>query len=466
MIEYSSAVFLYVALIKIFDLLTVLGAWFFAWHLRFQTSWLPIHKGIPDFALYQDAILPMLLSFCTAFHLIGAYRKDRVFFGFRAIKKVVQGAIVGALVFVSLLYFMEATYISRVYIGLFTFLCALFLLAERFVVQLFWKWIERKVIKQIRVLLIGSGDLLEMYVQKIQRRQPYPIHWVGRLGLRAERELPEVNYLGGEELLERTISQRRPDLAVVSYAAEDSARYASVLETLSNELVAVKVVPDFGRYSTFTYSAGEECGIPLLYFNHPPMGVTDRFLKRIVDILGALFFMTVFAPFYLLISLLVKLTSRGPVFFSQVRIGADGQIFKMYKFRSMREDAEAQTGAVWAVKEDPRVTKIGKFLRKTSLDEIPQFFNVLKGEMSLVGPRPERPIFVDQFKKEIPKYMQRHKIKSGITGWAQINGWRGNTSIDERIKHDLFYIENWSHYFDIKILVLTLTKGFINRHAY
>jgi exopolysaccharide biosynthesis polyprenyl glycosylphosphotransferase len=206
--------------------------------------------------------------------------------------------------------------------------------------------------------------------------------------------------------------------------------------------------------------------MPLLVFNQAPTGASDRVLKRLFDILGSLAFMLVFSPVYLAIAILVRLTSKGPIIYSQLRMGADGRVFTFYKFRSMRIDAESVTGAVWAVKNDDRTTPIGHWLRRTSLDEIPQFFNVLRGDMALVGPRPERPVFVDQFRKEIPKYMLRHRMKSGITGWAQVNGWRGNTSLEQRIKHDLYYIGHWSHRFDLKILCLTVVKGFVHRHAY
>ena len=168
----------------------------------------------------------------------------------------------------------------------------------------------------------------------------------------------------------------------------------------------------------------------------------------------------------LLLALLVKFSSPGPVLYKQKRMGLDGHVFNMYKFRSMRADAEVKTGAVWAVKNDPRRTKLGVFMRSTSLDELPQFFNVLRGDMSLVGPRPERPPFVQKFRERIPQYMLRHKVKSGVTGWAQINGWRGNTSIEKRIEYDLYYIQNWSVAFDLKIMLMTLWKGMISKQAY
>jgi exopolysaccharide biosynthesis polyprenyl glycosylphosphotransferase len=196
------------------------------------------------------------------------------------------------------------------------------------------------------------------------------------------------------------------------------------------------------------------------------MSFSDRFLKRCFDLILSSSFLLLGAPFLFFLGLIIKLTSRGPMFYSQVRVGADGKEFTLLKFRSMNAAAEKETGAVWATEHDERTTSLGKWLRRTSLDELPQFFTVLKGDMSLVGPRPERPFFVEKFREDVPKYMLRHKMKSGITGWAQVNGWRGNTSIEERIKHDIYYIGHWSHKLDLKILCLTFIRGFIHRHAY
>ena len=189
-------------------------------------------------------------------------------------------------------------------------------------------------------------------------------------------------------------------------------------------------------------------------------------IKRLVDIGGALFGLVLFSPVMLLISILIPLTSRGPVFYRQKRVGLNGQIFEILKFRSMPPDAESSVGAVWATVADERPTPLGKFIRRTSLDELPQLFNVLQGDMSLVGPRPERPVFVDGFSKTMPYYDLRHKVKPGITGWAQVNGWRGNTSIEKRVECDLYYIQNWSLWFDLWIILLTIVKGFINKNAY
>ncbi len=452
--DYSQAFFLYIATIKVCDALTVLGLWYGCWYLRFYSALFAVPKGIPGLEAYARVSVPLVLVYSALFHVVGAYRRDRIHFGFRSTKKVVQGAVLGMLVFVSICYFLDEVQYSRVFLALFSVMVVLGLLCERAILQIGWWWLEKHFIRKVRILLVGMGDLLDMYISRIEERRPYPFEWVGRLGD------PDIGQI------EAALFHERPDMVVVSYPTTLAAKYEEILGVLSNELVSVKVLPDFGRYSTFTYRAEDECGMPLLAFNQAPTGSTDRVLKRVIDIAGSLAFLVLFSPVYLAISLLVKLSSKGPVFYSQVRVGADGRVFTIYKFRSMRTDAEAQSGAVWASEEDPRTTPLGSWLRRTSLDETPQFWNVLRGDMSLVGPRPERPVFVDQFRREVPKYMLRHRMKSGITGWAQVNGWRGNTSIDERIKADLYYIGHWSHLLDIKILCLTVIKGFIHRNAY
>lgn len=465
--EYGQALFLYVLMLKLADVFTIAALWQLSWFIRFQSQLLPIQKGIPDFLIYSRVTLPLMVVFCAMFHVVGAYRKDRVNLGFRSLKKIVQGSVLGTLVFISTLYFLDAVHFSRVFLGLFPLVAIIGLSIQRVLMHFVWLLIERVLVRSVRILLVGRGEILSLYVRQIKTRNPYPVSWIGRIGPEeSKEELKEIPFIGDTNKVRDYVRKNPVDVVVLSYPTDHPGNYNEVLETLSNEMVTVKVLPDFGRYSTFTYLSDQECGIPFLVFNQQPLGSTDRFLKRAMDIVVSAFVLLFFSPLYLAIALAIKLTSKGPIFYSQTRMGADGKIFPCYKFRSMRVDAEKASGAVWAVEGDPRVTPIGKILRKTSLDEIPQFFNVLKGDMSLVGPRPERPVFVDQFRDEVPKYMLRHKMKSGITGWAQINGWRGNTSIDERIKHDLFYIGHWSHYFDIKILVLTLFKGFNDRHAY
>jgi exopolysaccharide biosynthesis polyprenyl glycosylphosphotransferase len=207
-------------------------------------------------------------------------------------------------------------------------------------------------------------------------------------------------------------------------------------------------------------------GLPIIGLRGTPMVGWNRVLKRAVDIAGSALGLLVLSPLLLLLALAVKLTSPGPVLYRQKRMGLDGRVFHMLKYRSMRMDAEKECGPVWACPDDPRRTKLGSFMRRTSLDELPQLINVLRGEMSLVGPRPERPEFIAEFKTNVPHYMMRHMMKAGITGWAQINGWRGNTSLEKRIEHDLYYIKNWSLGLDFRIMALTLVRGVLHPNAY
>lgn len=465
MIYYSQAVFLYTALLKVADVLVLVAAWYASYYLRFDSTWLPIDRGMPTYSAFVQASLPLALTFSAVFHLVGIYRRDRVEFGMRTARRIVQASIVATLAFVSLCYFLYEVHYSRIFLILYFFLATVGLLFERLIAHGTWRTLLRSHVRPRRMLLVGGGELLQMYVSALEARRPYPVEWVGHLG-QPDQKVKFIPYFGEESRLPQYVHELEPDCVVVAYPNDLSPMFGRILASLSDELVEVKVIPDFGRHSAFLYKAHDECGIPLLSFNSSPTGVSDRAFKRVFDAVGAFFLLIAFSPVFLVITLMIKITSRGPIFYRQTRMGVDGKLFTLFKFRTMTVDAEAKSGAVWAVKNDPRTTRLGKWLRKTSLDETPQFFNVLRGDMSLVGPRPERPIFVAKFRKEIPKYMLRHSMKSGITGWAQINGWRGNTSIEERIKHDLYYIQNWSHLLDAKILLATLWKGFVNTHAY
>ncbi len=228
----------------------------------------------------------------------------------------------------------------------------------------------------------------------------------------------------------------------------------------------VRIVPDLGSFRTLHTDIESFAGMPLVTLVQSPMTGWNQVLKRVLDLAGAILALILFSPLMLLIAFLVKITSPGPILYRQQRMGLDGKTFFTLKFRSMRQDAEKQTGAVWATENDTRRTTLGVYLRRFNLDELPQLFNVLNGDMSLVGPRPERPVLIEEFKSKIPNYMLRHKVKAGITGWAQINGWRGNTSLEKRIEHDLYYIERWSVWLDLKILLLTVFKGFVDPNAY
>ena len=243
-------------------------------------------------------------------------------------------------------------------------------------------------------------------------------------------------------------------------------RVKEILHELRHETITARLVLDIFGMDLLNHSITNLGGLPVLNIRTTPMVGMNRMLKAIEDRVLASMILLLISPLLLFIALLIKLTSPGPIFYRQKRVSWNGKAFAMLKFRTMPVDAELQTGPVWAKKGENRATKVGAILRKTSLDELPQFINVLCGDMSIVGPRPERIVFVEQFKDQIPRYMQKHLVKAGITGWAQINGWRGDTSLEKRIEYDLYYIENWSLLLDIKIIFLTFFQGFINKNAY
>jgi Undecaprenyl-phosphate glucose phosphotransferase len=318
-------------------------------------------------------------------------------------------------------------------------------------------------------LIIGAGALGQEIARRLRQHPEFGIKIAGFLTRHPEKiglELAGAPVLGLYDDLERVLKDRPVDQVFFALPLRDQWRIEELFRPVVDGVYDVKVVPDLLHFMTLRGAAEMLDGLPVISMQHSPLAGWNSVAKRGLDVAFSLLVLAATAPLLLLIALAIKLDSPGPVFFRQQRMGLDGKLFEMLKFRSMRADAEADSGPTWAVQDDPRRTPLGRLLRATSLDELPQFINVLRGEMSVVGPRPERPEFVAQFRKSVPKYMLRHMIKAGITGLAQVKGWRGNTSIEERIKCDLEYIENWSLLLDLKIMCVTLWRGFINRSAY
>jgi Undecaprenyl-phosphate glucose phosphotransferase len=275
-----------------------------------------------------------------------------------------------------------------------------------------------------------------------------------------------ARWLGGYSDLHAVLDAQAVDHVVLALAHEDYGRLGGLLDAVGDEPVTIHVVPDLFRFASLRGGVEEFEGMPFIHLRDSPLHGWNQVAKRAFDIAFSLAVLIGLAPVLALLALGVKLASPGPVFYRQERMGLDGQRFRMLKLRTMRADAEAGTGPVWAARDDPRRVPYGALLRRFSLDELPQFWNVLRGEMSVVGPRPERPFFVEQFRRTVPGYMLRHKVKSGLTGWAQVNGLRGNTSLEKRIQYDLEYIERWSIWFDVKIIALTIARIVFERNAY
>jgi Undecaprenyl-phosphate glucose phosphotransferase len=347
-------------------------------------------------------------------------------------------------------------------------LSALGLIAERLLIRASFRQLRKHGFNLRRVLLVGEGHSAQSLVRRIQSYPELGLRFVGVVTDENSRteSVSGKPVLGHFHEITEIIQRCAADEVIIALPLAQQNEVTRLLELLKDETLDVRLIPDVQAYATLGCIVEDFDGMPVLRLNDSPLIGWHAFAKRVTDVVVAASSLIILSPLLLAIALLVKLTSRGPVLYRQERMGMDGRSFSMLKFRSMKIDAEARSGAVWAQKADDRRTVLGTLLRKTSLDELPQLWNVLRGEMSLVGPRPERPVFVKQFRHEIPHYMLRHKVKAGITGWAQVNGWRGNTSLSRRIECDLYYIQNWSYALDLKILSLTLWKGFVHKTAY
>jgi Undecaprenyl-phosphate glucose phosphotransferase len=469
---------LLVAFHVIADAFTGMLAFVLAYVLRFETGLIPAPKGHPPFGQYLD-ILPIIAAIVPiAFHLQGLYRLRRGRSRIDDFFNVLVGSIISVVIGLVVTLYI-GTYVIPDDPGAYEVsqpVWAIFLL-----LNIAFGYLSRKVVREAlerrwiagvglrRILIAGSGELGRMVADKILEHRELGFQIVGFVDDRAGgdhlgyRGLPLLGQLSDAA---DVVRRERVDHMYVALPLEEHMKLLDLVESTSREGVDVKVVPDLLQFIALRARLEDLDGVPVINLNDVPLQGINALVKRALDIaisFWALFGMVVPA---MLIAWLIKRDSPGPVFYRQERMGLDGKQFHVYKFRTMPVDAEESTGPIWADQDDPRATRVGHWLRRLDLDEWPQFWNVLKGDMSIVGPRPERPFFVEQFKHRIPQYMLRHKVKAGITGWAQVNGWRGNTSLEKRIEYDLYYIENWSVSLDLKIMWLTLVRGlFPPRHA-
>jgi Undecaprenyl-phosphate glucose phosphotransferase len=472
---------LLVAFYIISDSLLGVSAFIIAYAIRFYSGLIPIRYGLPPLQQYIN-LLPFIAAVVPlGFHLQGLYRlrrgRSRVDDFFQVFVGSILAVVFGIVSTIyTQIYFAGPTarttgafQVSQPVWVIFLVLNVSLTFATR---ELMREILERRWRAGIglkRILIAGAGDLGRLVADKILEHRELGHQIVGFVDDRAGgdhlgyRGLPLLGTL--EEAGEIT-SREAVDHLYVALPPEQHMKMLELLESTSREMVDVKVVPDLLQVIALRARLEDLDGVPIINVNDIPLQGVNSFIKRIIDIGISGAALVVLAIPLGLISLIVKLTSQGVVFYRQERMGLDGKSFTIVKFRSMYDDAERDTGPVWAQASDPRVTPVGRFLRRSNLDELPQLWNVLRGDMSIVGPRPERPHFVAQFKHKIPQYMLRHKVKAGLTGWAQVNGWRGNTPLEKRIEYDLYYIENWSVRLDLKIMWLTLIKGFFHKHAY
>jgi Undecaprenyl-phosphate glucose phosphotransferase len=456
------------------DLLSAGAAFGLGYWLRFHSvlvEVVPITKGDPRLAEYVAVAPIIMLLVPAAFQVQGLYRLRRGRTRVDDFFAVLVGSILAVLAGIIGTLFIQAYYpnwhikdpISRGVWLLFLTLNIAFTFASRELVRDLLQRRWRAGIGLKRVLVVGAGDLGRMVSDRLLEHGEMGFRLVGftddRLGSTDAVGYRGLPLLGTVAETAEVCEREKIDTIYVALPLEEHVKMLGVVEFASRECIDVHVVPDLLQFIALRARLEDIDGLPIISINDVPLRGFNSVLKRVVDVVFSTILLICFAPVGIVVAWLVKISSPGPVFYRQERMGLDGKPFIVYKFRSMPIDAEESTGPIWAPPRDPRVTPIGRWLRQHDVDEFPQFWNVLKGEMSIVGPRPERPFFVEQFKHRIPQYMLRHKVKAGITGWAQVNGWRGHTSLEKRIEFDLYYIENWSLSLDLKIMWLTMLRG-------
>lgn len=450
------------------DVFGIVAAWLLSYYFRFYTQIIPVTKGIPPFSRYVALTVPVVFLWVAIFSYFKLYRTSRITRRTTELANVLQAHVISVLAFLALTAVISEYRFSRIVIGYFAMLSIGYLLLTRLALRNSLRKLAAKGIKTRDLVVVGSGTSARAIVDRMRRMPELGIRIKGFFTVDGKPDLslpaPVIGSYG--DVAKFSTESSGVGEIVIALPREDAHLQDEVLKSLGDTVLDVHLVPDLYEYIVVGCTVEDFDQVPVLALNESPIDPLGAFWKRSFDFSVSLLVLLLISPLMLLLSLLVKLTSRGPIFYGQVRMSLDGTVFKMWKFRSMRVDAEKETGAVWAKKGDDRRTAIGAFLRSSSLDELPQLWNVLVGEMSLVGPRPERPEFVHQFRHNVPRYMIRHKVKGGITGWAQVNGWRGDTSLEKRIECDLYYIRNWSLTLDLKILFITPFRGFVNKNAY
>ncbi|MGA1190981.1 MAG: undecaprenyl-phosphate glucose phosphotransferase [Bdellovibrionota bacterium] len=451
------------------DLIAVTVAWILSYWLRFESGFIPVDKGIPEIGSYLMMLLFIWVIWAFVFRKMGLYRPMR---GVRRIREVwllLNANALSILLLLSFTYLLREKSVpySRLVFVYFGTLATIFTLLQRASLRFLLREVRRRGYNLRYLLIVGAGNVAGDIATRLRLHRELGLQLVGCLSKTGQesRGPKGIPIVGSYAELSALIQKLDIDQVMVCLPLEDNALLPDIMAQIGDSLVDVRIVPDIYQFVTLGGEIEEFEGLPVINLRSTQLDGINLVAKRFLDIVLGSLILFILSPLLLLLALLVKLTSRGPVLFKQERVSVDGSHFSILKFRTMRTDAE-ERGPGWTTEGDSRVTKLGGLLRKWSLDELPQLVNVIRGDMSMVGPRPERPVFIKEFRTHIPRYMLRHKVPAGITGWAQVNGWRGDTSIDKRIECDLYYIENWSLLLDLKILFLTIFRGFRNKNAY
>ena len=440
-----------------------------AWAIRFVGPFAATAVRARSFEQYMSALLFILPVYLLLYHAFTLYEPMRMQGRRLVLSNIIKANSLGILVTTFILYTIEEGNISRSMLYMFYGICIAASWSMRMLVFYTLRNMRKKGLNQKQVLLVGYSRAAEEYIDRILENPQWGYVVRGIL----DDNVPSGTVYKGIKVIGRIanlmviLPANRLDEIAITLGLNEYYRLEEIVALCEKSGVHTKFIPDYNKIIPTKPYTEDILGLPVINIRYVPLSNTfNAMVKRVMDIIGSVFGIIVASPLMPVMCFLIKITSPGPLIYKQDRVGLHNRTFRMYKFRSMEVQPEAEEKKAWTVKNDPRVTGIGRFMRRTSIDELPQLFNILKGDMSLVGPRPERPFFVEKFREEIPRYMVKHQVRPGLTGWAQVNGYRGDTSIRKRIEYDLYYIENWTVGFDIKILFLTIFKGFINKNAY
>ena len=458
----------------IIDLILLVLAYVLAYEFRFSwLDWIPLFYETPgtylSFVTYMNYLVVILPGYFIILLNNGVYRPQRSAGRFLEMIRIVKINVMGMIYIMALLFLVKEINISRWFLVFFFVINVFMELGYRFCLRSILHKIRKEGYNTKQVLLVGYSRTAEGLLDRMQQNPQWGYEVLGILDDEMEigTKYKGVPVIATLSELDQLLKEYDLDEINITMKMEDYVRLSEIVAKCEKSGVHTKFIPDYQDIiPTIPYMEDLE-GLPVVHIRKVPLANGfNRFIKRAMDLIfGSIALLIASIPM-IIVAILIKCTSKGPVLYSQKRVGYHNKEFLMYKFRSMELQEESKEKSAWTTFHDPRVTPIGKFIRKTSIDELPQLWNVLKGDMSLIGPRPERPFYVEKFKEEIPRYMVKHQVRPGMTGWAQVNGYRGDTSIRKRINYDLYYIENWTPSFDILILFLTVFKGFINKNAY
>ena len=455
----------------VFDAIIIALSYMLAWYLKFASPFSDIDKtvGVLSMRTYFEMLIVIVPGYLILYYSFNLYTPKRTTVRRYEVINIIQANTVGLILLMAGWYLISQVHFSRSMMAIFYVLNITLTSIGRLLLRMLLRYFREKGYNLKYILLVGYSRAAEEYIKRINSNPQwgYVVRGVLDDHVPAGTMYQGVKVIGSIGNLLYILPENKLDEIAITLSLADYDNLEHIVDMCEKSGVHTKFIPDYNSLFPSRPYTEDLMGLPVVNIRYVPLSNTLNWcIKRLMDLVIAVVAIVVSSPVMLLSAILIKLTSKGPVIFKQERIGLHNKPFKMYTFRTMKVQQSTEEVKGWTTRDDPRVTKIGKLLRRTSIDELPQLFNILKGDMSVVGPRPERPQFVDKFKEEIPRYMVKHQVRPGLTGWAQVNGYRGDTSIKKRIEYDIFYIENWTISFDVKIILMTFFTGFINKNAY